>query len=140
MPMPMVLRSRHAQRRAGGGVMEDKDWIEQERVRFEAATLSQSDENLTWSKKYLCYTEYGWRTENADVSTRMFRAWLAAKRDAVPEGWRVVPVEPTEEMLKDGYLMTEYPGNQAHVWAAMLNAAPRCPNSAPKGDDKNRQP
>ena len=47
---------------------------------------------------------------------------------AVPEGWKLVPVEPTEEMLYPAGLENVEDGNEA--WKAMLAAAPEPPEDA----------
>ena len=48
--------------------------------------------------------------------------------DMVPEGWKLVPVEPTDDMLYD---IQEYshilPPRGKRIWAHMLNAAPQPP-------------
>ncbi|WP_333907158.1 hypothetical protein [Delftia acidovorans] len=51
----------------------------------------------------------------------------------VPGGWRLVPVEPTREML-DAYVRIDGRFHSARAdWAAMLAAAPQAP-AAPAGD------
>ena len=66
----------------------------------------------------------------------------------VPEGWKLVPVEPTSEMLDAGRNACEgrfYPQDMLHgprammadSWAAMLDAAPQPPVvEQPKGEQE----
>ena len=42
----------------------------------------------------------------------------------VPEGWRLVPVEPTFAMCVDGDQAAEYKADARAIYAAMLSAAP----------------
>jgi len=67
---------------------------------------------------------------------------LAARQQAqAPEGWKLVPVEPTLEMLTAAGLADDkaFVDGSAHgataedIWAAMLSAAPQ---AAAKGDTK----
>lgn len=53
-----------------------------------------------------------------------------AQRQQVPEGWQLVPVEPTQEMTEAGATSINYNGGNARwsdireAWADMLAAAP----------------
>lgn len=70
-----------------------------------------------------------------------WQAWQAATRAAVPEGWKVVPLEPTSEMIEEGEkahwskemdkmsptpteFYDECGGPIGYAWVAMLAAAP----------------
>lgn len=66
------------------------------------------------------------RFEDFDVPG--FCAWLRACADAepVPAGWKLVPVEPTPEMLAS----TSWPGCAGTDYAHMLAAAPAVPQLA----------
>ncbi|WP_186043106.1 helix-turn-helix domain-containing protein [Burkholderia gladioli] len=66
------------------------------------------------------------------------RALLTSPRAAVPapEGWKLVPIEPTDEMVESGHAEYERAliGNRKDIgvaflrrWAAMLDAAPAAP-------------
>lgn len=50
----------------------------------------------------------------------LLSAWLAAKAQAIPEGFVLVPKEPTSEMLYCGYAA---PDNLAAKYKAMIEAA-----------------
>ena len=73
-------------------------------------------------------------------------AILAAEPDTapqpaqVPEGWRLVPVEPTTEMLGEGAIALFAQSREplSSAYRSMLAAAPRCPmlTAAPSGDAK----
>lgn len=58
----------------------------------------------------------------------------------VPEGWRLVPVEPTTEMLGEGAIALFAQSREplSSAYRNMLAAAPRCPmlTAAPSGDAK----
>lgn len=57
-----------------------------------------------------------------DVEVKTIRAALTLQ---VPEGWQLVPKEPTEEMLGTGYEAHHVRDlNFDDVWCAMLAAAP----------------
>jgi len=105
--------------------------IERERARFEACEEVARDLDLTRQVDgdgylYLYYpTSIAWL------------AWLARAQEvmpALPPGWVAVPVEPTDEMLRDGAANIGafferhglYPNSRA-VYRAMLAAAPPCP-------------
>lgn len=45
---------------------------------------------------------------------------------AVPEGWKLVPIDPTKDMLRAGQSVVGFWLNTLHCYAAMLSAAPDC--------------
>jgi len=49
----------------------------------------------------------------------------------VPEGWALVPVEPTREMWAAGMKAQYAPSSSGDIWAAMIAAAPPPPTLAP---------
>ena len=53
-------------------------------------------------------------------------ALLSASKPAAPEGWKLVPVEPTDEMTKTGtqYAECAIPANAVFAYRAMLAASP----------------
>ena len=61
------------------------------------------------------------------------REWAAApipQQPSVPEGWKLVPIEPTEAMLEVGFFAENDVFDSAktkriHVWKDMLSAAPQ---------------
>ena len=57
------------------------------------------------------------RTELAEANER-------AGKVGVPDGWRLVPVEPTEAMMDAAIAVTEKPCFPQDIYAAMLTAAP----------------
>lgn len=80
------------------------------------------------------FTDREWRSESATWAA----AWKAAKRHeaqaqpapSIPEGWKLVPIEPTYEMLEagEGTFVPTYTGTPVSVpfdvYRAMLAAAP----------------
>ncbi len=88
------------------------------------------------------------RFEDMDVPA--FCRWLRAQADAqpvaVPAGWKLVPVEPTPEMLSAVGMMDGYdwhaPGcspdaDHANWYSAMIAAAPAAPQAEPKREHWN---
>lgn len=66
----------------------------------------------------------------ADYEARIRSALSATPGEVVaPEGWTLVPVEPTEEMLAAGWANCKGAGNVGGVFAAMLAASPPAPAS-----------
>jgi hypothetical protein len=67
----------------------------------------------------------------------LWDAWQVARATeqpaAVPEGWKLVPIEPTEEMLNvyHGYYRSGKGYLDLSIWRDMLAAAPQ-PSPAPK--------
>lgn len=43
----------------------------------------------------------------------------------IPEGWQLVPIEPTEEMRDEGREMYRNDGDELDIYQAMLAAAPK---------------
>lgn len=60
-------------------------------------------------------------TEQAWLAWQASRAALSAEPVAVPKGWQLVPVEPTEAMLRAGW---DAAGPRT-AWPRMLAAAPQ---------------
>ena len=72
-----------------------------------------------------------WRAVKAEEACTALRAALSAPPPVVPAGWRLVPVEPTPEML----VAINWPNDPAG-YRAMLAAAPQAPTQpgqAPTG-------
>ena len=64
------------------------------------------------------------------TADQLTEAYEAGKRDAIPEGWVLVPKEPTEEMLRAPWLkideQTSFKIKTTHnYYKAMLAAAPK---------------
>lgn len=86
------------------------------------------DENYDYDGCFQHWTDYA-RPENLALQ---FRAALEQPDieipASVPEGWKLVPVEPTDDMLYD---IQEYshilPPRGRRIWAHMLAAAPQPP-------------
>ena len=77
--------------------------------------MTQREEFEAWARDYLF---------NHDIKDEAWDAWQAAQAAQpvqVPEGWKLVPVEPTPEMLttQGGSVWT-----RREIWNAMLSAAP----------------
>ncbi|MBS7349633.1 MAG: hypothetical protein KIG95_05655 [Comamonas sp.] len=72
---------------------------------------------------------YGvWGTAQAALCAEF---WQAARRaQVVPQGWKLVPVEPTQEMKRAG-MSERHDDLSRSVYQAMLAAAPQPPEAAP---------
>ena len=57
---------------------------------------------------------------NADT----LAAAQSGQRAGAAKGWKLVPVEPTDEMVRAGNDLPRYATPARHVWEAMLAAAP----------------
>jgi hypothetical protein len=86
----------------------------------------------------LDYEEWDWLSwDNADELRRLMRAALESfahtlgETVAVPDGWKLVPCEPTVEMLDAGFMAYERTKiKRGHArWYAMLSAAPHHPTT-----------
>lgn len=82
-----------------------------------------------------------WETVSAVKAALSGAQQGAAPQPAqVPEGWRLVPVEPTTEMLGEGAIALFAQSREplSSAYRSMLAAAPRCPmlTAAPSGDAK----
>lgn len=66
------------------------------------------------------------------VPEPLYREPVQASKGAVPEGWALVPVEPTYEMKSAGVRHSdlEYLNHAADVWTEMLAHAPAAPSPA----------
>ena len=61
------------------------------------------------------------------TADQLTEAYEAGKRDAIPEGWVLVPKDPTEAMCVAYTKCKTVSGEKwaKHQWAAMLAAAPK---------------
>jgi hypothetical protein len=60
------------------------------------------------------------------LSDAIYKA-TAAPQQAIPSGWRIVPIEPTEEMIKEGLKYKAVGGGVATIYQKMLSASPSAP-------------
>lgn len=56
----------------------------------------------------------------------------SANSPVIPDGWKIVPIEPTEKMLTASYMFS-YVDNTIDSWKAMLNVAPQPPVESTEG-------
>ena len=92
---------------------------------------------IAWTNKQGDYFEavrkdtvFGSHTRPLYTADQLTEAYEAGKRDATPEGWVLVPKEPTEEMLRAPWLkideQTSFKLKIAHnYYKAMLAATPK---------------
>lgn len=84
-----------------------------------------------------CYRSPAMGAREAYAEARA--AVLAAMTRATPEGWKLVPVEPTDEMINAAYRFWPNPENPGTsllegYYAAMLAAAPEAAAAAIRAD------
>ena len=60
----------------------------------------------------------------AAKQARTIEKLQAAMKAALPEGWKLVPIEPTHEMFRAGYNELEQSESIDKIYKAMLEAAP----------------
>lgn len=74
--------------------------------------------------------------DGRDRDCQQTRAALLAhiQRGAVPDGWQLVPKEPTKDMVEAAYENATGGGGRAAIYAAMLAAAPAPDHSALSAD------
>lgn len=87
-------------------------------------------------------SDEGWKSAGLSAEIEAAKATLATLRTALaqpvqvePDGWRLVPVEPTPQMIEAGshcWMMTD--DNAESYWNAMLAAAPPPPKREPLTD------
>jgi hypothetical protein len=71
------------------------------------------------------------QTDDSMQDRRDWLVWQAARRaQVVPQGWKLVPVEPTQEMKRAG-MSERHDDLSRSVYQAMLAAAPQPPEAAP---------
>jgi len=73
----------------------------------------------------LLYAEYDVRSMADEIERLRSKVKRSSAQAGVPEGWKLVPVEPTPEMLAT----TSWPGCAATDYAHMLAAVPQPPST-----------
>ena len=76
----------------------------QELKQFESVYQPSKEITFCWGvKKYVQLSTEENHTETVDHANDSLRIWQAAKAQDIPEGFVVVPEEPTERMLDSAY-------------------------------------
>ncbi|UBB18313.1 hypothetical protein [Comamonas odontotermitis] len=97
--------------------------------QFKAERASQTNRAAAAEQQVTALTQRLDMANRLNIDAREQLAQLSA-RQAVPDGWRLVPMEPTEEMIKAGNTKTwVLPCHDC--WSAMLSAAPPPPEREP---------
>ena len=111
-----------------------------EAMPFPVAKLAQSA-----IKEALAQPEHGWTSERIAGMSRLKEAQdkKAAQPEQEPLAWKLVPVEPTDEMLKamdecstEGYDERLYAGHASSVYMAAVDVAPTPPQRKPLSDEE----
>lgn len=71
------------------------------------------------------------------VMTEVFFHWLRVAYEAgnypvIPDGWKLVPIDPTKDMLRAGQSVVGFWLNTVHCYSKMLAAAPAAPQQEVK--------
>lgn len=66
------------------------------------------------------------------VTTEAFYHWMRVAYEAgnspvIPDGWKLVPIDPTKDMLRAGQSVVGFWLNTVHCYSKMLAAAPAAP-------------
>ncbi|HCJ9363116.1 TPA: hypothetical protein NV925_002305 [Klebsiella pneumoniae] len=75
-----------------------------------------------------------------DMVEIMERLLSACNSPAIPDGYVMVPVEPTKEILDEFDSIIDYGAEDSvDAWHRLLAAAPQSPGSEPANDDRDHQ-
>ncbi|EFK14687.1 MULTISPECIES: hypothetical protein [Enterobacteriaceae] len=75
-----------------------------------------------------------------DMVEIMERLLSACNSPAIPDGYVMVPVEPTKEILDEFDSIIDYGAEDSvDAWHRLLAAAPQSPGSEPAKDDRDHQ-
>lgn len=77
---------------------------------------------------FMCWSGKVLNNSPLFTESQLQQAYAAGLREAVPEGWQLVPIDPTDAMIEAGDSTHEQMGIRdptVHVWEAMLAAARR---------------
>ncbi|EMG9601627.1 hypothetical protein ACQRXK_004554 [Klebsiella pneumoniae] len=75
-----------------------------------------------------------------DMVEIMERLLSACNSPAIPDGYVMVPVEPTNEILDEFDSIIDYGAEDSvDAWHRLLAAAPQSPGSEPAKDDRDHQ-
>ncbi|WP_293648421.1 hypothetical protein [uncultured Pantoea sp.] len=86
-------------------------------IRDEDAAL------LPFERKHTCVEVAVYKQQSFSTDSPVYTVPPVAA-PAVPDGWQLVPVEPTPKMLVAGILVTEYDADPGGMYRAMIAAAP----------------
>jgi hypothetical protein len=91
---------------------------ETEREQFEALAKARSLElDFFKHKTGFVYDD--------EITRLAWEFWQAATRQAIPAGWKLVPIEPTGKMVIEGLDIGIDAGKIRKIYQYMLNAAPK---------------
>ena len=72
----------------------------------------------------------------ADIPAKLRRAAMLQGADGnspvIPDGWKLVPIDPTKDMLRAGQSVVGFWLNTVHCYSKMLAAAPAAPQQEVK--------
>lgn len=115
---------------------KDRMRYEADRLRFLLGEIGEEPDILAYDAElhsgYVDPAAQARPEFDADDMQEQFEAGKAAGRPVVPEGWKLVPVEPTPKMVAATYndpietsgKAESHNTRNKRVWAAMLTAAP----------------
>ena len=129
-----IFKGHHMDRDPSGdyvNIAADAAWrVWQARAQPEPSTVVQSSECSTCNGEGGTYEPEGHRDAMLFVCPDCDGSGDAPEPSAgtVPEGWKLVPIEPTHEMTERGAREADwYAHNAHHCYQAMLYAAPQPP-------------
>jgi hypothetical protein len=101
---------------------------QREELKAAALSLCDADEsNDTISAK--AYATMGEAFFERATPTAILSLIAQVEALTVPPGWKLVPLEPNQEMCEEGYYEFDPDGqpDAANLWRAMVKAAPTIP-------------
>lgn len=107
------------------GYVDNAWWGWCKALHYSKSPISQNEQQEPFG--YFKAEPFGW-TDCAETEEGAIPLYESPPKQAIPEGWKLVPIEPTERMLDVGESNYQYGEPSSYkaglVYKAMLNAAP----------------
>lgn len=103
------------------GVMAESAW----KAGRSAAMLQGADDSLTHEGKNHSEDKLGMVNHLGDANEK-------GNSPVIPDGWKLVPIDPTKDMLRAGQSVVGFWLNTVHCYSKMLAAAPAAPQQEVK--------
>ncbi|MGQ6231208.1 hypothetical protein ACUNFK_22625 [Serratia sp. IR-2025] len=91
-----------------------------------ANDIDSDDHPLLWS-----YNN-GWNACRAAMLAQPVSSGYTFNSPVIPDGWKLVPIDPTKDMLRAGQSVVGFWLNTVHCYSKMLAAAPAAPQQEVK--------
>lgn len=77
------------------------------------------------------FIDGGWSCQEY-VELERFQEAVSGNSPVIPDGWKLVPIDPTKDMLRAGQSVVGFWLNTVHCYSKMLSAAPAAPKQEVK--------